>query len=159
MKFAMTAGLVFSVLAVLISGILDAVLALVYYHVTVPGRCAVAQPDGSIIHTRLSICKGVGPELAWGTGLVFGVAVLMWLLTLIIYMQPEARRAKLKAWADKPREASPSIVSSRYISSVSAITPSGTRVGQKCCLRGHRTPDAAARHAAGVKLRIERRGS
>ena len=159
MKFAATAGLVCVVLAALVAGVLDAVLALVYYNITVPGRCVIAQPDGSVVHTHLSICNGIGTELTWATGLVFGAAVLLWLLTVVIHSLSPERQKKVSDWARKPREAPPPLLGSRYTAAVSAVTPRGTQVRQRCCKRGHPTPDAAARHAAGVKLRIERRGA
>lgn len=158
MKFAVVAGLVLGVLAALLAGVLDAVLYLVYYHVTVPAECVIAQPDGSVVYTHASECSGVGGELAWSTGLVFGAAVLLWLFTVIIHALPKARREKLEAWASQPREAPPSLLRGRYVSRVNAVTPRGTRVRQNCCQWGHSTPDEAAQHAASVKLRIERRG-
>lgn len=159
LKFAAVAGLILGVMAALVAGVLDAVFALVHYNVTVPARCAIAQPDGSVIYTHEPICSSFGTDLAWATGLVFGIAVLLWILTVIVHALPEAQQVKLHAWANKPREAPPPILGSRYTSTVNAVTPHGTRVRQKCCGRGHPTPDAAARHAAAVKLRIERRGA
>jgi hypothetical protein len=138
---------------------LDAVLAPVYYHVTVPGRCAIAQPNGSVVYTHLPICNGVGTELAWLTGLVFGAAALMWLLTVVIHSLSPGRQKRLANWTNKPKEAAPPLLGSRYTAAVLAVTPRGTLVRQRCCQWGHRTPDEAARHAAGVKLRIERRGA
>ncbi|MGH3229175.1 MAG: hypothetical protein ACRDOA_11445 [Streptosporangiaceae bacterium] len=159
LKFAVAAGLILGGLAVLVAGVLDAVVALVYYKVTVPNECAIAQPDGSVVYSHLPPqCNGVGAELAWGTGLVFGVAVLLWLLTVVINSLSPERQQKVTDWAKKPREARRPLLGSRYTASVSAVTPRGTRVRQRCCQRGHPTPDAAARHAAAVKLRIERRG-
>ena len=159
LKFAAVAGLILGVFAALVAGVLDAIVALVHYHVTVPARCAIAQPDGSVIYTHEPICSSLGTDLVWGTGLVFGIAVLLWVLTVIVHALPKAQQVKLETWAGKPREAPPPILRSRYTSMVNAVTPHGTRVRQKCCQRGHTSPDAAARHAAAVKLRIERRGT
>lgn len=159
LKFAAVTGLILGVLAALVAGVLDAIVALVHYHVTVPARCAIAQPDGSVIYTHEPICNSLGTDLVWGTGLVFGIAVLLWILTVIVHALPKAQQVKLEAWASKPREAPAPILRSRYTSMVNAVTPHGTRVRQKCCQRGHTSPDDAARHAAAVKLRIERRGA
>lgn len=159
LKFAAVAGLIFGVLASLVAGVLDAIVALVHYHVTVPARCVIAQPDGSVLYTHEPICSSLGTDLVWGTGLVFGIAVLLWILTVIVHALPKAQQVKLEAWASKPREAPPPMLRNRYTSTVNAVTPHGTRVRQKCCQRGHTTPDAAAQHAASVKLRIERRGA
>lgn len=159
LKFAAVAGLILGGLAALVAGVLDAVVALVHYNVTVPARCVVAQPDGSVIYTHEPICSSLGTDLAWGTGLVFGIAVLLWILTVIVNALPKAQQVTLEAWASKPRVAPPPMLGNRYTSTVNAVTPRGTRVRQKCCQRGHSTPDAAAGHAAAVKLRIERRGA
>jgi hypothetical protein len=93
--FAAVAGFIYGGLAAVVAGVVDGVVAFVHYKVTVPARCVVTQPDGSVIRTHLAICSGLSAELVWGTGLIFGVAVLMWIATVVMHSRSSEPLKKL----------------------------------------------------------------
>ena len=108
LKFAAVAGLILGGLAAVVAGVLDAVVSLVHYKVTVPARCVIAQPGWQRgLYARVHMQQPWhGPSLGHRVG-VSGIAVLLWLFTVIVHALPKTQQVKLAAWASSPREAPP----------------------------------------------------
>lgn len=72
----------FLVLATLISGVGDGLFLLVHHFVTVPSRCAPADP---VFGPPPDICStsSTVQSIVWTDGVIYGLAVLAWLAAII----------------------------------------------------------------------------
>lgn len=104
--------------------------------------------------------------MAWGIGIIIGLACLGGLMNAITKGIENSANRKRGLPSEPITDMSPgmaSLLSGRsvpaYTAKVTAVTPRGITVRQsRCCPRGHQPPAQAVAHATAIKRRIETTG-